>query len=144
MFRDNKNRFPKPFSVLNGKASKELFCPVDQLPAQDFARGIGGFPASDISLAVRQQNEQALSNLLSAAQQLQLRGADNKDKSIKEIINDIWPKSAQCPAEIERMSEMLAQYEANATSTVDDVGKQAVKSVDAVSSDVADASVSSK
>lgn len=121
MFIDkNRKRTSMPVEV--DKNGKSVSLPIDQLPAQSFNVGQTGFPESGLTVLVRANNVQELERLLQNSAILAQRN-ENAGKSIREILDGIWPKNMQTPSEIAYVSERAAQlqldFEKNRTSTLD-------------------------
>lgn len=91
-------RKPASFPTRIDKKLLYTIAPVDQFGAQKFCLGENGFTRSPLSIALRTQDEQLRQAILSGISERVSRS--DGDKTDRELIECLVPRSVQSPAEI--------------------------------------------
>lgn len=86
------------FPTIIDKKLLYSIAPVDQFGSQKFCLGDNGFTRSPLSIALRTQDEQLRQAILSGISERVSRS--DRDKTDRELIESLVPRSVQSPAEI--------------------------------------------
>ena len=143
MYKDNRpNLNPRPMFEDNTEIQAQLYDiayqPSDPFYTQEFARNENGWPASDLQMILRNQNENVVNQLLAKIEQ---RAPDYlaADISFDDAVNLIVPRNIQTFAETERfvsglsaLAKRLNVDTASEKIAFDSVDKEATDIVDKV------------
>lgn len=97
---------------------------VDQTPAQSYNIGPSGFPQSDITLLMSEDNERERENLIARLKDFSSVLPSSHNLSDDELISRAMPRYFQTPSELTSFSEYLADIESKNASVSAEFDKE--------------------